>query len=106
MACVLEQVRKLEIMGKQYIEAGVLTIVYFIASGVTLSYFGETQGVLRIIMYPAEICLGPILNSNLSIEKLNFSLFGLYFLWSLNCVYLSVIKSSLKQLGLVPIKKP
>ncbi len=42
MAYVLKYGKKLKIMGKQYIEAGILTIVYLIASGVTLSYFGET----------------------------------------------------------------
>lgn len=60
--------------------------------------FSPTEGVLKVLVYPAEICLAPLFNSDYSIEKINLGLFGIYFLWSFNYVYLSVIKSTIKQL--------
>lgn len=92
-------------MKNQYIEAGVLTIVYLVISLLTLNSFETENTVLTIITYPAKICLEPIMDSNFRIEKMNLSLFALYFLWSFSCVYLNMIKTTMKQLSLISLKK-
>ncbi len=92
-------------MKKQYIESAVLTLAYIIGSGITLYYFDSNSTFFRLITYPAKICLDPIIHNEFSIKTINIGLFVVYFLWAFNCVYLNIIKSTLKQFNSNFIKK-
>ncbi len=83
-------------MKKQYLEAAILSVVYLVFAGLLLQNFQFSSGPFKIITYPAKLCLAPILENDYDLQKINLSLFGLYFLWSFNCVYLSTIKTIIK----------
>ena len=92
-------------MKKQYVESAVLTVVYLICSGITVCYFDTSGTLLEFITYPAKAFFEPIVNMEFSFRTTNLMLFIVYFLWSCNCVYLNVIKSTLKELKSNVIEK-
>lgn len=92
-------------MKKQYFEAAVLTIFYLVFSWVAIAQFPSENSLMEVVLFPAKFCLAPFIEKDFSLEQLNMSFFGLYFLWSFNCVYLSVIKSTLKQLSWKTLSK-
>ncbi len=92
-------------MKKQYVESAVLTVVYLICSGITVYYFNTSGTLLEFITYPAKAFFEPIVNKEFSFRTTNLMLFIVYFLWSCNCVYLNLIKSTLKELKSNVIKK-
>ena len=92
-------------MKKQYVESAVLTVVYLICSGITVFYFNTSGTLLEFITYPAKAFIEPVVNKEFSFRTINLMLFTVYFLWSCNCVYLNLIKSTLKELKSNVIKK-
>jgi len=92
-------------MKKQYVESAALTVVYLICSGITVFYFNTGGIFLEFITYPAKAFIEPIVNKEFSLRSINLMLFTVYFLWSCNCVYLKLIKSTLKQMKSNVIEK-
>ena len=92
-------------MKKQYVESALLTVIYIIGSGITVFYFNASGTLLEFITYPAKVFFEPIRNKEFSIKTINLMLFIVYFLWAFNCVYLNIIKSTLKQFNSNSIKK-
>lgn len=92
-------------MKQQYIESVFLTVIYIIGSGITVFYFNASETLLELITYPAKVFLETMIRQDFSLKTINLMLFIVYFLWAFNCVYLNIIKLTLKQLNSKAIKK-
>lgn len=91
---------------KQYIEAGILTFLYFFIVHLVVNAFGMPKiGVLKIISYPYKLFSTPLETGRFTIEVLNRTVFVIYFTWAFCCVYLSAIKGMVRQLSFKKLTK-
>ena len=86
-------------------KGAILTVLYLLISFLGMNYLNINWQPFQVLLMPAELCFAPFINKEFQLEQINMSLFSLYFLWSFNCVYLSVINSLLKQATLKILKK-
>lgn len=86
---------------KCYIEAAVLTGLYFLIIHFVYLNFGYPKtGILKILMYPYQLISQPIVEGEITIEVINRMAFTIYFCWATCCVYLSLIKNLLQQFSI------
>lgn len=86
-------------------KGAILTVLYLLISFLGMNYLNLNWQPLQVLLMPAELCFTPFINKEFQLEQINMSLFSLYFLWSFNCVYLSVINCLLKQAKLKTLRK-
>lgn len=86
-------------MKKNYFEGIIIVVLYTIVSTVLADSQYE---VIKIFNYPMQIIRQPFSNRVINFEAINLALFTIYFLWSMSCIYLTIIKKAIKAL---PLKK-
>lgn len=95
----LKRKLKNNIMNKRYLQAAILLSLYLcISTALIISNQVSDYSILTILLYPGKLCIQPFLETKLNFEAINLSLFSIYFMWSLSCVYLHFITNLINSL--------